>query len=90
MADRFAPLRGLAPPADARAAWVDTDPEAIHFLDAIFATGEGLANVRREYREEGGRRLFKLYIAPGGEGEALRTLRRAGRYVRIGEVRLEP
>ncbi len=90
MADRFAPLRALTPPADAREAWVDTDPEAIHFLDAIFATGEGLANVRREYREEGGRRLFKLYIAPGGEEEALRTLRRAGRYVRIGEVRLEP
>lgn len=69
---------------------METDPEAIHFLDAIFATGEGLANVRREYREEGGRRLFKLYIAPGGEEEARWTLRRAARHVRIGEIRLEP
>ncbi len=89
MGDRWAALRALPKPGDALTAWVDTDPEAIHFLDAVFATGPGLANVRREYRDEGGVRLFKLYLAPGAVDEALAVLRRASGYVRIGEVRVE-
>lgn len=89
MGDRWAALRALPKPGEALTAWVDTDPTAIHFLDAAFAAEPGLANVRREYRDEGGKRLFKLYLAPGAADEALAVLRRASQHVRIGEVRIE-
>lgn len=89
MTERFAALRGLPRPQEAITAWVETDPDAIHFLDAVFSAGPGLGNVRREYRDEGSRRLFKLFVAPGAEEEAWRTLRAAARFVRIGEVRVE-
>ncbi|QAA76295.1 MAG: hypothetical protein BIP78_0529 [Candidatus Bipolaricaulis sibiricus] len=90
MASRFAPLDRLPRPRDAITAWVETDPEAVHFLDAVFSAGPGLANVRREYRDEGTRQWFKVFIAPQSVDEALRTLRSAARYVRIGEVQIEP
>lgn len=88
MAERFAALRALPRPQDAVTVWVETDATAIHFLDAVFSAGPGLANVRREYRDEGPRRLFKVFVAPGGEADALRALRSAARFVRIGEVRI--
>lgn len=90
MGDRFAGLRSLPRPADAVTAWVESDPEAIHFLDAVFSAGEGLANVRREYRDDGARRWFKLFIAPGCVEEARRTLARTARYVPLGEIWVEP
>jgi len=48
---------------------------------------DGLANVRREYREEGGRKLYKLYVAPGAVEEVLRLLERARRFAPVGETR---
>lgn len=89
MADPFAALRSVPRPGDAITAWVETEPAAIHFLDAVFSSGSGEANVRREYRDVGGRRLFKVFVAPGCEAEVRRTLSRVARYVRIGEVRVE-
>ncbi|MEN3009598.1 MAG: HAD family hydrolase [Candidatus Bipolaricaulaceae bacterium] len=34
-------------------------------MDGIFGMHDGVANVRREYREVGGRKLFKIFVAPG-------------------------
>jgi len=65
MGNPFAALQALPRPADAVTMWVETDPDAIHFLDAVFAAGPGVGNVRREYRDEGPRRMFKLFVAPG-------------------------
>ncbi len=90
MGDRFAPLRSLPRPLDAITAWVELDPEAIHFLDAVFSAGEGLANVRREYRDDGARRWFKLFIAPGCVEEVRGTLARVAHYVPVGEMQVEP
>jgi len=90
MGDRFAVLRSLAWPNDAITAWVEMEPEAVHFLDAVFSSSSGLANVRREYRDEAPRRLFKLFIAPGCVDEVGRTLSRASQYVRIGEMKVDP
>lgn len=90
MADRFAALRALPRPGDAVTVWVETEPDAVHFLDAAFSAGPGLGNVRREYRDDGAKKLFKIYVAPGCVDDALQSLRRAARFVPIGEVRVEP
>ncbi|MFH1609533.1 MAG: hypothetical protein ABID40_02765 [Candidatus Bipolaricaulota bacterium] len=89
MADRFSALRTLPRPGDAVTVWVETDAEAVHFLDAAFSGLDGVANVRREYREDGARKLFKVYVAPGCLDDALRALRSAARFVAIGEVQVE-
>lgn len=89
MSDRFVGVRSLARPADAITAWVEMEPEAVHFLDTVFSSGSGLANVRREYCDEGARRWFKVFIAPGCVEEVRRTLVRTARYVHIGEIRVE-
>lgn len=89
MADRFAALRTIPRPGDAVAVWVETDAEAVHFLDAAFSGLNGVANVRREYREDGARKLFKVYVAPGCVDDALRALRHAARFVTIGEVQVD-
>lgn len=89
MVDRFAGLASPDRPAAALTAWVEMEPEAVHFVDAVFSSGSGLANVRREYREEGARRWFKLFVAPGCVDEVRRMLVRTSRYVRIGEMRVE-
>ncbi|MCD5408787.1 DUF4911 domain-containing protein [Candidatus Bipolaricaulota bacterium] len=67
---------------------METTDKALHFLDGILMATDGLANVRREYREEGGRKLFKVYVAPGAVEEVLRLLERARRFAPVGEVRL--
>lgn len=89
MADRFAALRKLTPPKEAHVLWVEMDEEALHFVDGIFGLHDGVANVRREYREIGGRKFFKIFVAPGCLAEALEVLDRAKEYVRIGEVQIE-
>ncbi|MCR4391623.1 MAG: hypothetical protein NUV94_02320 [Candidatus Acetothermia bacterium] len=90
MGDRFARLRELSPPPEAAVVWVETDDEALHFLDAAFSAMDGVANVRREYRDVGGRKLFKIYVAPGSVDEVLRVLRAAAEHVTIGEIQIEP
>lgn len=77
------------PPREARVLWVETTDAGLHFLDAVLMATDGLANVRREYREEVGRKLYKVFVAPQAEEEVMRLLRRAGEFVPIGEVRLE-
>ncbi|MBC7220840.1 hypothetical protein H5T55_05160 [Candidatus Bipolaricaulota bacterium] len=89
MGDRFAHLAHLPRPRDAVTMWVEMGPEAVHFLDAVFSAFDGIGNVRREYREQGATKLFKLYVAPGCVAEAERLLRSAARFVPIGEVWVE-
>jgi len=67
--------------------WVETTDQGLHFLDAVLMATDGLANVRREYREEGGRKLYKVFVCPQAVGEVVRLLRRAGEFVPVGEVR---
>ncbi|MCS7216774.1 MAG: DUF4911 domain-containing protein [Candidatus Bipolaricaulota bacterium] len=90
MPERFAFLRSLTPPKEAHVLWVELDEEALHFVDGIFGMYDGVANVRREYREVGGRKLFKIFVAPGCLSEALEVLERAKKFVRIGEIQVEP
>ncbi|MEN3010467.1 MAG: hypothetical protein ABDI20_05750 [Candidatus Bipolaricaulaceae bacterium] len=90
MPERFAFLRSLPPPKEAHVLWVELDEEGLHFVDGIFGLHDGVANVRREYREVGGRKLFKIFVAPGCLSEALEVLERAKKFVRIGEIQVEP
>lgn len=83
----FSRLRTLTPPRDAEVVWVETTDKALHFLDGMLMATDGLANVRREYRGEEGRKLFKLYVAPGAMEEVLRLLERARRFAPVGEIR---
>ena len=83
----FSRLRQLRPPQVAEVLWVETTDKALHFLDGMLMATDGLANVRREYREEGGRKLYKLYVAPGAVEEVLRLLERARRFAPVGETR---
>lgn len=89
MTDRFAPLRHQTPPKEAHVLWVEMDEEALHFVDGVFGLYDGLANVRREYRDVGGRKLFKIFVAPGCLAEALEILERAKKFENIGEIRIE-
>lgn len=97
---RFARLRGLPRPQEG-VFWVETTEEGLFFVDAVLMSQDGVANVRREYREEGGprgimtgraiprggRKFFKVYVPPGLADEALALLERLRRYVPIGEIR---
>lgn len=85
---RFARLRGLPRPQEG-VLWVETTEEGLYFVDAVLMSLDGVANVRREYREEGGRKFFKVYAPPGLGDEALATLERLRRYVPIGKIRVE-
>ncbi len=88
MNGRFSGL-GLSPPSDATVIWVETTDRALHFIDGVFMAADGLANVRREYRVEKGRKFYKLYASPQGVEDVLALLSRAARYVPIGEIRVE-
>lgn len=89
MPERFPFLRNLNPPKKMHVLWVEMDEETLHTVDGAFGMSDGLANVRREYREIGGRKFFKIYVAPGGFEEALEILNRLKKFVRIGEVMVE-
>jgi hypothetical protein len=89
MSERFPFLRGLKPPQKMHVLWVEVDEEVLHTVDGAFGMDDGVANVRREYREVGGRKFFKIYVAPGCLAEALEVLDRLKRAVPIGEVILE-
>ncbi len=80
------PLRRIRPPKDAEVLWVEVTDKDLHFLDGMLMVTDGLANVRREYREHGGRKLFKLYVAPGQLDEVRRLVERARAFASIGEV----
>jgi len=90
MNGRFSGLGPPTPPSDATVIWVETRDEALHFIDGVLMTTDGLANVRREYRMEKGRKLYKLYVSPQGVEDVLTLLSRAARYVPVGEIRVEP
>jgi hypothetical protein len=89
MAERFAALRNFKPPEELHILWVEMDEEALHMVDGAFGMSDGVANVRREYREIEGRKFFKIFVAHGCLDEALETLERLKKFVRIGEVRIE-
>ncbi len=89
MADRFPLLRRLTPPRKMHVLWVEMDEEILHTVDGAFGLSDGVANVRREYREMSGRKFFKIYVAPGYLAEALAVLERLKRSVPLGEVRVE-
>jgi len=75
---------------DARVLWVEAGDDAIHVLDGLFAATDGWVNVRREYLEEGSKKLFKVFVAPGYLSDAMAVLARLRARSVIGEVRVEP
>jgi predicted transcriptional regulator len=79
---------------DAVIYWLGTREEEIHFIDAVISAYDGLANVRREFKIEGGETLYRVYVAPGMEDEFLALVARLrgaagiGRLIREGEARV--
>ena len=70
---------------DATIYWVNTTEREIHFIDAILSAYDGLANVRRDWRMHDGRVFFKIYVAPGMEGEFEEVMDRLRQQAEIGE-----
>ena len=87
MTNRFASLWALTPPPDAAVLWVETTDQALHFIDGLFMTTDGLANVRREYREDNGRKFYKLYVSPQGKDDVISLLKHAAKFAPVGELR---
>ncbi len=71
---------------DATVYWVNTTESEIHFIDAILSAYDGLANVRRDWRLQDGKMFFKIYVAPGMEGEFEEVIDRLRERAEIGEV----
>lgn len=86
---RLEVLRSLPPAEDPYLLWVEAEEASVYFIEAVLLWIDNIANVRREYRVEGGRTWFKMYVTKGGLEEVLDILRELKRFVYIGSVRVE-
>ena len=66
--------------------WIATNEEEIHFVDAILSAYDGLATVRREFKLQDGRAMYKVYVAEGMEDEFLEVMDRLKAHADIGAV----
>jgi hypothetical protein len=66
--------------------WLATTEEEIHFIDAIVSAYDGLAGVRRDFKIEEGRSMYKVYVSAGMEEEFLELMERLTERARIDAV----
>jgi hypothetical protein len=66
--------------------WIGTSEEEIHFIDSIVSAYDGLASVRRDFKLEDGRALYKIYVSAGMEEEFAELMERLRTRARIDVV----
>ncbi|MCI2424516.1 hypothetical protein LM597_00615 [Candidatus Acetothermia bacterium] len=66
--------------------WIQTNKEAIHFIDGIITAYDGVANVRRDYTIKEGKTYFKVFVADGMDDEFFSIIERCKKYVPITDI----
>lgn len=84
-------LSGDLPPApdDSIELYVELEEEDLHFLDAVIEGYDGIANVRREYREKDGGKEFRILTSPGCLDRTIGIIRDLRRFIFIGKITIE-
>jgi len=77
------------PPVGSLEVYVELEEEDLYFLDAIIEGYDGIANVRREYREVGGDKEFRILTSPGCLNKTLSVIRDLRRFIFIGRITVE-
>ncbi len=77
------------PPADSLEVYVELEEEDLHFLDAVIEGYDGIANVRREYREVEGNKEFRILTSPGCLGPTIAVIRDLRRFIYVGRITVE-
>jgi len=77
------------PPAGSLEVYVELEEEDLYFLDAIIEGYDGIANVRREYREVDGDKEFRILTSPGCLNKTLSVIRDLRRFIFIGRIIVE-
>ncbi|MFB6215032.1 MAG: hypothetical protein ABEI54_04100 [Candidatus Bipolaricaulia bacterium] len=77
------------PPADSIEVYVELEEEDLYFLDAVIEGYDGIANVRREYREVEGDKEFRILTSPGCLDKTLAVIRDLRRFIFVGRVTVE-
>ena len=77
------------PPVESIEVFVELEEEDLHFLDAVIEGYDGIANVRREYRETAGDKEFRIYTSPGCLDQTLQVIRDLRRFIFVGRITVE-
>lgn len=77
------------PPEDSVEIYVELEEEDLHLLDAVIEGYDGIANARREYREVGGHKEFRILTSPGYLEKSLEVIRDLRRFIFIGRITVE-
>lgn len=80
-------LNTSKPPRDTVEIYVEMREKDLNFLETILKGYDGIAHVRRDWFQRGGRRFFKILVPPGLEAEVERVLEGLREYIWIGEIR---
>lgn len=76
-------------PRDTLELYVEMRERDIYFLETIIKGYDGIAHVRRDWLMRNGRRFVKVLVPPGLMDQVLTIIKRAKRYIPIGEIRTE-
>lgn len=77
------------PPDDSIEVYVELEEEDLYFLDAVIEGYDGIANVRREYREVEGDKEFRILTSPGCLDRTLDVIRDLRRFIFVGRITVE-
>ncbi|MCF7890819.1 DUF4911 domain-containing protein [Candidatus Bipolaricaulota bacterium] len=77
------------PPDDSLEVYVELEEEDLYFLDAVIEGYDGIANVRREYREIEGDKEFRILTSPGCLDKTLAVIRDLRRFIFVGRITVE-
>lgn len=77
------------PPDDSIEVYVELEEEDLYFLDAVIEGYDGIANVRREYREVEGDKEFRILTSPGCLDKTLAVIRDLRRFIFVGRITVE-
>ncbi|MFW6005867.1 MAG: hypothetical protein ACOC9A_00310 [Candidatus Bipolaricaulota bacterium] len=77
------------PPDDSIEVYVELEEEDLYFLDAVIEGYDGIANVRREYREVEGDKEFRILTSPGCLNKTLAVIRDLRRFIFVGRITVE-
>ncbi len=77
------------PPDDSIEVYVELEEEDLYFLDAVIEGYDGIANVRREYREVEGAKEFRILTSPSCLDRTIEVIRDLRRFIFVGRITVE-